>query len=60
MSRESDMNRPEAQGGALYNLANDVLDQSDAYDYARCVWLGSAEARRQATASQEIREILTY
>lgn len=49
MSRESDMNRPEAQDGALYNLANDVLDQSDAYDYARCVWLGSAKVRARLT-----------
>ena len=47
MTRETYLQRPKEQGGALYNLAHDVLDRSQAYDYARCVWLGSADVQER-------------
>lgn len=46
--------KPRERVGVLYDLARNILDDSEAYDYARCVWLGSANVSERLSGAASV------
>lgn len=46
--------KPQEWVGVLYDLVRDILDDSEAYDYARCVWLGGANVSERLSGAASV------